>query len=89
MASPLPTGKQSVNLATQGARVSKIRRDPPPPQKELVLRDPAERDRVAVVVGVLSFALAIVVIIVAFGSYSGFNPREIVIDVKDAPRGGG
>ncbi len=58
MASPLQTGKQSVNLAASGARVSKIRRDPPPVVKTIVVRERDERDARIVVIGVVTFALA-------------------------------
>ena len=84
MASPLQTGKKSVNLASPGARVSRIRRDPPPVVKEIVVRDPKERDRRDVIVGVLAFALAIFVIILAFGSYSGWSPRQYTVEMRVA-----
>jgi hypothetical protein len=80
MASPLKTGKQSVNLAGSGARVSKIRRDPPPAKKEIDVRDPDEIDRQAVVVGVIVFALSLFVITLAFASYSGWTPRQYTIE---------
>jgi hypothetical protein len=82
MASPLPTGKQSVDLASQSPRVSKIRRDPPPPVKELVVRDPEERDRRDVILGVTTFALAIFVIIFAFGSYSGWSLSNHPVELR-------
>jgi type VI protein secretion system component VasF len=74
MASPLPTRKQSVDLGSSpGPRVSRIRRDPPPAVKPKELRHPDEVNRTAVVVGVLVFALAMVVILVAFSFYSGLG----------------
>jgi hypothetical protein len=81
MASPLKTGKQSVNLASAGPRVSRIRRDPPPPEKPKALRHPDVVNRSAVVVGVLAFALSIVVIIIAFASYSGWSPAQYEVNV--------
>lgn len=92
MASPHPTGKQSVNLASSrapnatssGPRVSRIRRDPPPAAKEKVVLDPEERDQWSVVVGVLTFALAIFAITLAFGSYSGWTPREYTVEINTA-----
>ena len=83
MALPNPTGKQSVNLATPGPRVSRIRRDPPPVVKEKFV-DPEESDQWAVVVGVLTFALAIFVIVVAFGSYFGWSPQGYSVEVTTA-----
>jgi hypothetical protein len=79
MASPLKTGKQSVNLAAGEVRPSRIRRDPPPVVKELVVRDRNERDRHDVVIGILAFALAIFVIMLAFASYAGWSPRQYTI----------
>ncbi len=82
MTRSLPTGKQSVNLASPGVRVSKIRRDPPPVVKEKALRHPKEQERRDVVIGVLAFALAIVVIALAFASYSGWSPRQYTVHVE-------
>lgn len=76
MASPLKSGKQTVDLASTGPRVSKIRRDPPPKLKAIEVRDPKERERSDVVIGVLAFALAVFVIIIAIGSYSGWSPAQ-------------
>ncbi len=74
MAQPLDAAKQSVNLASAGTRGSRIRRDPAPLVKQKVV-DPAERDQWTVLVGVVTFALAFVIIIFAFGSTS-FRPSE-------------
>lgn len=81
MSRPNPTGKQSVNLATPVPRVSRIRRDPPPQVKEKVVH-PDVVDRRDVVIGILAFALAIFVIIFAFGSYSGWSPAQYTIHVE-------
>jgi len=82
MARPQPTAKQSVSLASPAVRVSRIRRDPPPPAKlEKIVVDPEERDQWTVVVGVVTFALAIFVIIVAFGSYSRWSPAQYTVRV--------
>jgi len=87
MARPHPTAKQSVNLASPRSptsltpRGSRIRRDPPPVVKAKVVLDPEEREQWAVVVGVLTFALAIFVIILAFGSYSSWSPRQYTVEM--------
>ena len=87
MASPHPTAKATVNLASNqasaGPRVSRIRRDPPPAvvKRELDL-DPEEREQWAVAVGVLTFALAIFVIVLALGSYTGRSPAGYAIEVN-------
>lgn len=76
MASPLSTAKQSVSLAPGGVRVSKIRRDPPPAVKELEVTDPEQRDTRTVVIGILTFTLALLFIGIAVSSYLGWSPRE-------------
>jgi hypothetical protein len=81
MASPLKTGKQSVDLAAGAVRVSKIRRDPPPAVKEIVVRDPEARDTRMVVIGVLVFALALFVIAIGFSSFAGWTPRQYTVDL--------
>lgn len=81
MASPLSTGKKAIDLASAPVvRVSRIRRDPPPkvPEKHV---DPDVVDRRDVVVGVVAFALAIFVIILALGAYSGWSIREYVVEI--------
>lgn len=82
MAQPLNTGKQSVDLASRGPRVSKIRRDPPPVAKKTVVPDREQVDRRAAAVGILVFALAILVIVVGIGSYNGWSPSDQVLRVK-------
>ena len=81
MARPHPTAKQSVNLASPNARGSRIRRDPPPAVKAKIVLDPEEREQWAVVVGILTFALAIFVIIIAFGSYAGWSPSQYTVEM--------
>jgi hypothetical protein len=75
MASPLKSGKQFVTLAAP-VRGSRIRRDPPPVAKQVAVRDPEERETWAVVVGVVSFALAIVVITLAVSIGLGGSPSR-------------
>ena len=82
MAQPLHTGKQPVNLASAGPRVSRIRRDPPPAVKATIV-EVEESDETAVLVGVLVFALAIFVLVLAFGIYSAWSPSEYTIEMKD------
>ena len=82
MASPLHTGKQSVDLAQSGARVSRIRRDPPPVVKDIVVRDPDERDARIVVIGVVTFALALVVIAIGLSAVIGWSPRDYTVHIE-------
>ncbi len=81
MASPLKNGKQAVNLAAQGARVSRIRRDPPPKVKEVTVGELEERDAWVVAVGVVAFALAIVAIIFGFAIGPGWSPSQHPINI--------
>ncbi len=82
MASPLQPGKQSVDLAATAAPGSRIRRDPPPAVKQLVVRDPEERDARMVVIGVVAFALALFVIAIGFSSAAGWSPSQYTIRIE-------
>ncbi len=74
-------GKTSVDLAAKDARVSRIRRDPPPKVKEITVADVEERDARVVVIGVIAFTLAIVAVILGFASWTGWSPSEHPINV--------
>ena len=76
MANPIQARKQSVILPASGVRKSQIRRDPPPVVKEIVIRDRDDRNRQDVVIGVVTFALVILVIAIGFISVAGWSPRQ-------------
>ena len=76
--------KQSVPLPAPGTKVSRIRRDPPPKVKAESAVDTEERERWAVTVGILVFALSIFVIVIAFGSYSGWSPTQYTMELNAA-----
>jgi hypothetical protein len=80
MANPLQTGKKSVDLAATG-RVSRIRRDPPPPVQKIVIRDPEERDQRTVLIGIISFAVAIAIVTIGIASNYGWQPAEYNIEL--------
>lgn len=80
MATPLKSGKQSVNLASP-PRVSKIRRDPPPKLKEIVIRDRDEHNRRMAAIGIAAFTLALMIIILGIAAYTGHSPREYVLQL--------
>ena len=79
MASPLKTGKKTVDTGSR-APGSRIRRDPPPPApvKKLEVRDNNENDRRMAVIGIVTVALALFVIIVGFSSVGGWTPRQYI-----------
>nr|WP_294850501.1 hypothetical protein [uncultured Sphingomonas sp.] len=81
MAAPLPTSKQSVNLASGEVRISRIRRDPPPREKPKPEVDLDEIDRRGAVLGIAVIALAIVVILFAIGMYGGWSPSQYNVQV--------
>jgi len=83
MAAPLPSGKQTVNLASGSGRVSRIRRDPPPPVRQLKVVDAEEDDQRTVVLGILVFSLALFVAIVGLALYLGWTPRDVTINWTD------
>jgi hypothetical protein len=82
MAKPLQPGKQPVALPAEGARVSKIRRDPPPVARKTVVPDRDETDRKAVAIGILAFTLAVIVIVIGVGSWTGWSPSEYTVHLR-------
>lgn len=83
MASPLKAGKRSVDLAARGAPGSRIRRAPPPVAKPVVAADPEERDTRMVLIGVVTFAIAIAAIVIGWSSSSGWSLSDYTIEVRD------
>jgi len=81
MATPLKSGKQSVNLASP-PRVSKIRRDPPPMVKKVEVKDPEDRDTQTVVIGVIAFAVALFIVMLGISTYSGWSPGDYNVEVN-------
>ena len=81
MAAPLGTGKKSVNLASAPVPGSRIRRDPPPVVKAVPVRDIDEHDRRNAVIGVITFAMALFVILIGFGSVRGCSPQEYTVEL--------
>ncbi len=84
MASPLNTRKKSVDLAAPVSRVSRIRRDPPPPVKEVTAGEVKEREARAIVIGITVFALALFVILLAFSNAAGWSPSQYTIEIKES-----
>ena len=79
MASPLRTGKQSVDLSAP-VRVSRIRRDPPPPPpKVLSAHDRKVREAWILAVGVAAFALAIGILLFAIGNANAWSLSQYTI----------
>ena len=70
MASPLQTGKQSVDLVNS-APGSKIRRDPVAIAKENTFSDPERHDTRTVVLGVITFTLALTTAVI--GLFNSFG----------------
>lgn len=81
MASPLSTAKPTVSLSASGPPGSRIRRDPVPVQPELEIIDPQGRDARMVLIGVITFALAIVVASLGLMAATGWSPRDYIMNV--------
>ena len=79
MASPLKIAKPTVDTGTR-VPGSRIRRDPPPPTpvKKLDVRDPNADDRRMAIIGIVSIALAMFVIVVGFSAMGGWTPRQYI-----------
>ena len=82
MSSPLKTGKQFVKLVAP-VRASRIRRDPPRVVKKVVIKDPEERDTQMVVIGVVGFALALLIITIGLSSAWGWSPSQYTVHLKE------
>ena len=82
MASPLPTRKKSVDLAAPVPRVSRIRRDPPPPVKTVTAAEVKEREARAIVVGIVTLAVALLVLLVSVSNSAGWSPATDAAEVE-------
>ena len=84
MASPLPTRKQTVDLARTGPVGSRIRRDPPPkPERKLTKAEIREREAWLMGIGITAFALALFVILVALNIGPGWSPSQVNIVFRE------
>ena len=72
MSSQKPLRKSSVGLAADAPRPSRIRRDPPPPDKPKSLRayPTTEKETWIVVIGVLLFGIAITIITLGLSDFT-------------------
>ena len=82
MARPLQTRKPSVDLAAPAVRVSRIRRDPPPPEKKLTAADIREIDSRNVTIGIIAIAVAIFVVLIAVTNIAGWSPKQYTIEIS-------
>jgi hypothetical protein len=72
MSKTAATRKPTVGLTPDSPKPSRIRREPPPPEKPKQLRTyvSSEREQWIVVIGVILFALAIMVITFGVSDYT-------------------
>lgn len=77
MASPFR--KQTADLTAPAVRVSRIRRDPPPPVKAVSTAEIKERDARHLVIGIVAFALAVFVILIGVTNAAGWSPSQYVV----------
>lgn len=78
-----PLRKPSVDLAAPAVRVSRIRRDPPPPVKEITAADIKDQDARSVFIGVTTIALAIFVILIAVSNSAGWSPSQYTVEWRE------
>jgi len=82
MTRPAPSGKEYIDLAAEAAKPSRIRRDPPAAApKKTVVPDREIVDRRMVAIGILAIAVALVIIIIAVGSWMGWTPRQYTANI--------
>ena len=84
MASPHQPGKKSVDLATPAVRVSRIRRDPPPPVKVVSAVEIKDRDSRTIVIGVLLMALALFIVMIGLSNAAGWSPSQYTIHIRQS-----
>ena len=82
MASPLHSRKQAVDLAAPVVRVSRIRRDPPPPVKMVTAVEIREREARNIVIGIIAVALSLFVILAGFNNAAGWSPSQYTIHIR-------
>ncbi len=82
MASPHHFAKKSVDMAAPVSRVSRIRRDPPPPERKVTAAQIRERDAWSVVLGIAAMALALLVILFAVSNAAGWSPSQYTIYIR-------
>jgi len=82
MGSPHHFAKKSVDMAAPVSRVSRIRRDPPSPERKVTAAQIRERDAWSVVLGIAATALALLVILVAVSNAAGWSPSQYTIYIR-------
>jgi hypothetical protein len=86
MAQPLPVRKQSVDLAGGPRKVgSRIRRAPPPKaEKPLSAAEVREREAWMMGIGILSVALALMIVLLYAARWGGWSPSDyaIMLDLR-------
>ena len=82
MASPLQSRKQAVDLAAPAVRVSRIRRDPPPPVRQVTAAEIKEREGRSIAIGITALALAAFVLLLAATNAAGWSPSQYVIHIR-------
>ena len=79
MAKLVQPSKKSVDLGAPAPRVSRIRRDPPPPVKLVTAADIRDRETRNTAIGVVAMALALFVILINANNAAGWSPSEYTI----------
>ena len=77
-----PSRKQSVDMSAPVLRVSRIRRDPPPPVKVITAAEIRERDARGIVIGIIAFALAVFIVLLALSNAAGWSPSQHAVVIK-------
>ena len=82
MASPFHTRKTTVDMSAPVVRVSRIRRDPPPPVRVITAAEIRERDARNIVIGIIAFALAVFIILIGLSNAAGWSPSQHAVVIK-------
>lgn len=83
MARPLPPQKSKVDLGSGAVRrVSRIRRDPPPPSgKPPSASEVRQREAWTITVGIAVMALVMFILVLQLGTISSWSPGTIVVNL--------
>ena len=81
MANLIHSGKKAVDLVAPTTRVSRIRRDPPP-VKPVTAADIRDRDARDTVIGVITIALALLLVLFGLTNAAGWSPSQYTVNIR-------
>ena len=68
--------KSAVDMAAPAVRGSRIRRDPPMPEKKVTAGEIKDRDARAMAIGIATLAIALIVVLLSGTNLAGWSPSQ-------------